>query len=287
MTNPFADPESFLDYGVRVKDVKEPQVVLPRRSSRQPGRPTPTIPSTTTNSGFFLEKVARGYRLHNVLHREKSYDMDWSGALLPGDGTATPNYQLQDDWLTKPAYRTIDTVVFDVPSAPEYASTILALYRYRDTKDAAQQKLLLEFKALLADDFKSYWMMTSTRTTYTEKGDDIVEHCRNRTPECYTTPGALAGSSRQLSTAMSLETKAWLGVDTPQEFTDAVKWLTDKDVTWLYRCTKEKKDFGRALVLGVANSSEWFDINAGSYLSRPARGVAVRENFSTGTGGSR
>lgn len=287
MSNPFADPESFLDYGVRVKDVKDTPV--PRRTTRKASAPASGTPLTTPSSagtGFSLETVAHGYRLHNVLHRGETYDFDWSDALLPGDGTATPKYHTQDVWLSQKEYRTIDKVVFDIPSAPEYASTILALYRHRDTKDTTQQKLLAEFKNILADDFQKYWMMTSTRTTYTPKGKDTIEHNRSR-KDHYSIDEAVAGSNTQLTPSMTTEANAWLGVTDVPEFLAAATWLTGKNVSYLWRCEKEKKAFERALVLGVDDDGRFsIGANGNVYVSRPARGVAVRKKTSTGTGGS-
>jgi len=229
--------------------------------------------------GFSLEKVAQGYRLHNVLHRGVLYEFDWSGVLLPGDGTATPKSHTQEEWLSHPEYRTLGGVVFDIPSGPEYAATIVALYHHRDTKNATQMKLLAEFTSVLAKGFAEYWVMTSTRTTYTKKGDDAVEHCRWR-GDRYSVDAAVAGSNDALTVGVAVEANAWLGVADIPEFLAAVQWLTGKDISYVWRCTKEKNDFERALVLGVSGR---FDIDANSSIGsgRPARGVAVRKKYST------
>ena len=81
---------------------------------------------------------------------------------------------------------------------------------------------------------------------------------------------------------MTAEANAWLGVTDIPEFKAAVKWLTGKDVTYVWRSQKDKKNvFERALVLGV-DGNDRFYISAVSGISyiRPARGVAVRKIFS-------
>jgi hypothetical protein len=233
----------------------------------------PGVQEPTTTSPFRIEKTPAGYQVRNIHVNNGIVDILW-GNLLPGNGKNSPGLHTQDDWIANPAYRTINKVVYDLPSGPEYANTLLTLYQHRDIPDTTQKKLIHELKDIFRDDFKKYWMMTSTRTAYKPTGDDHIEHARGRS-NAYAIDAAVAGANGPFTDSMTTEAKSWLEITNIPEFQEAIKWVTDKD-TYLWRIKKPKKNpEERALVLGVI--VDRFDVNADYYIGGkgPARGVAV------------
>ena len=223
------------------------------------------IPPITPTQGFKIDDLADRYRIHNVEHQGELYVVDWSKELLDNKQSHT-----QKEWIDL-------TINLDwkLAPAPFYNSTITSLFNNQNHSDPAQKALVETVRQMFKEDFKQYWMMTSTRAKYKAKGKDNVTHGWG-----YANPkklsAKLVGPDEYLKPGCNSEEtiKAVFGTDDMAMVEQAYEWIGKqgkKPYIWRINSTP-KKDTERAVVLGLGVN--WFNINIydGIYYVRPARG---------------
>ncbi len=268
---------------IRVTPDEERQLLEELLENRNP-------PATGGIPGpFAIEDRADRYIIHGLskpYRQGETFTLELSKQLLDGGKPHT-----QDQWRDTPALRTIGGMVWELPTGPEYNSLILDLYAHKDVSTVQQR--VEAVRTLLKKDFDSHWMMTSTRISYragqqasgmlgrrgktpTPVLDAITHHYkRSNEPKL---DAAIVGQNGWIAAGMEEQLYAVMGSRDINTFGSATEWLTTKK-PYLWRVgSTPAQDDPRALVLGVVGSSR-FGVGADSGGSRPARGVAVRENF--------
>ena len=279
MSNPFADPESMLRYGMRVKDVKER--VSPRGPPGQPPATPPTAPPISGVSGrFSVQELSDRIVVGPVMVYNELYRVSVWKTRLDGD-----NKRSQDDWLTYLKNRPEQ-----LASGPMQLGLLAALHQERE----GQYKEPIErMRLMLRPDYDAsiepgVRVATSTRVLYANKSQNI-----DRVIHEYHLPGAfpkevtLFGPDGQLVPGCGYEaaSEALTSIKDLARLGQITQWLTGKN-PWLYRMNSHtEKEQQRALVLG---GGDGFDVGAGNGIDggRPARGWQWQK-ISTGTGGSR
>lgn len=221
----------------------------------------------SAHNGFSIEDLPDRYRLHNVPYLGKLVVIDRSKALLDNGAAHT-----QKEW----AVLTRDTE-WKIGSGPEEFASSFALHANREHPDAKQRPLVTEVKNMLANDFRKYGMMTSTRIHYAVQGQDIVIHDFGYDNERRINQN-IVGSDGCVKEGCGFDSAigALLGTEDCGNVNAVYSWVSGKQ-PYLWRFNQRPgQNSERALVLGRSN--ERFSISAygnfGSY--RPARGMVVR-----------
>jgi hypothetical protein len=219
---------------------------------------------------FRIEGFDDRYRLYNVFHDGELYDVDLSRSLLDGGRSHEQGW-----WLEKIGDG--DFGEWRIPSSKLCNSIVFSLCDNQNTK------LVSEVKGMLAQGFKDYYMMTSTRATYKAKGLDLLVHDLSYPTEKRLNT-ALVGPDGYVNAGCGFENemRALLGTGDLNKIEQAYEWLTGKK-PYIWRLnSKPEKDEERAVVLGV--NFVRFGIIADSDVIRRALGV-VAKKISTGNKG--
>ncbi len=217
------------------------------------------VSTPVPSSGFSIESLEDRYRVNGVSYQGNPSTVDISKALLDNGAS-----HVQVDWIEQTRQGE-----WKLPSGPLYFAVLAALY---DNKNAG---IVEEVREMLARDFKSYFMMTSTRVRYAREGMDTVVHDFG-----YVTERAeemnIVGSDGYVSgtSGFGVEMRALVGIDDCQKIEQVGRWITGKK-PYLYRLnSKPKKDIERALVLD-GDDVDRFYVYADDFNVGWARGMVA------------
>ncbi len=164
-------------------------------------------------------------------------------------------------------------------SGPLVTAVLTALYDHRAANGVE------DLKKMFRADLKKHWMATATGITYRAGASDVVTH-DSGTPEQITLEARLAGSNGYIKESMTAETQALFGNGDVAKVRDVFKWVTGKS-SCLWRLDEPKRGtVERALVLGYGDF--YYDLYIYAfhvYYGRPARGVRIAPQNSTGSKG--
>ena len=121
------------------------------------------VPSPV-QSQFFIESLDDRYRIHGVMYQGRVHTVDVSKQLLDNGAS-----YIQSQWS-----QMTQQEEWKLASGPLYFAVMGALYDNRE--HPTQKSLVEEVRTMFADDFKKYFMMTSTRVCYAREGLDTVKH---------------------------------------------------------------------------------------------------------------
>ncbi len=221
---------------------------------------------------FHIQELDDRYRFHNLEYHNGIYTVDWSKELLD-DGAS----HKQEEWVCL-----TEDSEFKVPSAPLYHVTIAALFENQDHPIAEQQDLLQVMREVFQQDFKDYYMMTSTRAKYAKSGNDVVTHDWN-TPQARTVKGSFVGPDGYVKPGCGFDTmlEAILESKDMTLIEEAYEWIGEEGKKpYLWRINdKPNNNMERPVVLGVDGNYDRFDfyaVGVGIGNIRPARGVVTQ-----------
>lgn len=209
-----------------------------------------------------IDSLADRYRLHNVLYDGVASVVDISKALLDNGASHT-----QSGWI-----ETTRQGEWKLPSGPLYFAVLAALYDNKDSYDVNK------LRKMFANDFKKYFMMTSTHIDYAHEGLDTVVHDVGYITK-RTEKRDIVGVDGYINEASGFGAtmKALVGIDDCHKIERVASWISEKP-PYLWRInSKPKEDVERALVLG--DDYVRFNFSASDYLvssGRRARGMVVR-----------
>ena len=234
-----------------------------RRASKTSVRSSPVI------SKFSIEELPDRYRLNNLQYKGDLWTVDWSKELLHGGHSHT-----QSDWANRTR-----TDEFKVAPGPIYGASIISVYDHRTTTDKNQKSLVKKVKKMFKDDFdpSKDHMMTSTHISYNPTAPDAITHWKGYSFGAQE-DAVIIGPGGYLKKGFEDSLEALMGTNDVDAFSVAGKWLTGKK-PYLHRLnSRPTNTTERVLVFGCYGVSNYFVIDAGSYISdvRPARGVVAR-----------
>ncbi|HIH23784.1 TPA: hypothetical protein HA251_02010 [Candidatus Woesearchaeota archaeon] len=209
-----------------------------------------------------IEQTPRIYRVHNVPYRGENRTVDVTRELLDNGTSRT-----QDEWLERYPLGTIGQI--GIPDTEIYFALIQTLDKDKEHSDIQQRRTIEEVTEVIREDFRKYWMMTSTKA-YPEK----TVH-QYRTPYAITKKSINGKSGNLIALPDGDAIAKILGNTTAARLNETACSITGSEI-YVYRNAKNE----RALVLGVGYDDDGFGIGAGNGISsdRPARGMAVLKN---------
>ena len=294
MSNPFADPESFLDYGVRVKDVKDVPVV--RNATRQPPSSGATA---TTASGRGIIRDGSWYVFESLEITPGRYaHIALNTALLDGKKD-------QPTWWSY-AQKTPGVII---PNGVIEYQMMHRLFTLRN--DPSKRDVCAGALAVLREDWTKNYPHLGTRIDYVPNSlEATIQHLqpdKTISPVSLTIPAFTPHKSdanwsylilakeqpeNKLSTmeplppAALLVLRGLLGAHAEEagavcQYVSPRKDSNLREVR-LWVPSAQNRSSPRALVLGVGSNDRFYVDADGSIVNDwPARGVAVREKYST------
>ncbi|MDP3734256.1 MAG: hypothetical protein Q8R37_03425 [Nanoarchaeota archaeon] len=218
---------------------------------------------------FRIESLDNRFRLQNVFYNGWFYTVDQSTKLLDDGDSHT-----QDRWLE---WLNSDENVnkWQLPSGPLYHASVAALHYNQDIHDKKQRNLVQQCRAMHVEDFKKYWMMTSTRIQYNPQGlDTIIDDYGSSQPREIKMNFVGPDKYVRKDSGLEQEIDALLGTSDLEEVEQVYNGLTDKN-PYLWRLNdKPNEETHRAFVLGGGIGGNFIVSAVGS--GRPSRGWSVK-----------
>jgi len=226
-------------------------------------------PPFTPTAGFSIEEHPDRYRIYGVQHNNSMHAVDITRNLLENGASHT-----QEEWATLTQNKDWQKAngIWQLGSAPLQTAAITSLYNNQNIADAVQKDLVEKVRDMLKEDFKTYWMMTSTRVCYKARGKDIVAH-DYKYPQQTEIKENIAGPNGFINANCGFDNalNALCGIS-PAIAEQAYEYISGRK-PYLWRInSKSAQDIERALMLDA--DSNRFDIDAGDGVSDdgPARG---------------
>ena len=197
--------------------------------------PKQLTPETKTpinaNPNFSLEDKVGFFRATGVQYRNGIYQVDLLKSLL-NDGSS----KTQDEWIefSKGA---IGKDGFRLGDFPIHYALFNALYQNR-TNPKYQQDIE-QAKEFIKKQMFEKWLMTSTRTIYSQSGKDLVIH-NHGLPDVYTLQEDIMGPDEWITkTSNKTPYQALLGSDDVNQINNVFNWITDKN-SYLWRVNSKQ-----------------------------------------------
>lgn len=205
---------------------------------------------SVVSSNFSIESIADRYIIHGVPYNGEVCRVNLSKALLD-NGASHP----QTDWI-----KMTRQGEWKLPSGPLYFAVLAALYDNKDSDKVG------EVKKMLANDFKDYFMMTSTCIRYAREGLDTVVHDFGYASE-RAEKANIVGVEGCISEASNFgaEMQALIGINDAQKVQRIGNWITGKNPYFWCVKSKPKETIELALVLGDYGDRFYFYANDDNY----------------------
>lgn len=235
----------------------------------------------SAQSQFSIESLEDRYRIYGLMYQGRVHTADISKELLDNGQSHT-----QFEWIqmTKQAE-------WKLASAPLYFVVMDALYENRNHPDNVQKSLVEEIRAMFANDFRQYFMTTSTRILYKEGGRDLdvvahdvgyasmsAEQVSIVGPDAYITEDSCFGATMQ----------ALMGISDCNRFLQVGNWFTKGDYYLWHVNPKPDYNKEHALYFIGYNDYDWDGFSAYEHYFLDcghARGMVAhpsRRKFSIG-----